>query len=412
MSALVRQAATEGTRIRAVGSALSWSDAIDIPGEAMRFDQMARVLDVDPVGERIRLQGGATLDVVNRVLAQNGLALDNFGSITRQTVAGYLGTASHGTGGRTQLLSSQVAGLRLVDGIGNVHELDSDREPQLFRAACAHLGCLGIITEVSLRCVEAFDLEERLEHVDVDTALANLDAYVDGNDYCKLWWLPYTDHFLVYTWNKTTKSRTRPALRGLMDRSGLSGSVFGGLTRLIRAFPRTAPFILEKVQRLGFSPGVRVGRSDEIMPYSGSIPIHQETEYAIPRNHAATAIDQVRTMVLDADAYRVNFPFEVRFAAADQTPMSPAYRKDVCYLGAYVASRKWAAGYFADFEELVRDYQGRPHWGKTFTRTADELRSLFPAYEEFEQHRRQLDPAGVFRNSFVDRVFPTEDDPY
>ena len=128
-------------------------------------------------------------------------------------------------------------------------------------------------------------------------------------------------------------------------------------------------------------------------------------EYAIPIEQAAKAIDETRRLVLQAD-YRVNFPLEVRFVAGDDIPMSPANGRDSCYIGAYVGSLEWAPPYFADFENLMRDYRGRPHWGKSFSITHDEIRALYPAYNAFDRLRRQCDPRGLFRNSFVDRVFP------
>jgi L-gulonolactone oxidase len=150
-----------------------------------------------------------------------------------------------------------------------------------------------------------------------------------------------------------------------------------------------------------------VDRSDRVIKVSSGIPVHQETEYAIPIEQAAEAIDRTRKMVLQAN-YRVNFPMEVRFVAADDIPMSPASGRDSCYIGAYVASRKWAPDYFAEFEDLMRDYQGRPHWAKSFSRPAQELRDLYPAYDSFNRLRQECDPYGLFRNSFVDRVFPAD----
>ncbi len=295
--------------------------------------------------------------------------------------------------------------MRLVDGRGNLHELSPDREPGLFRAGCVHLGCLGIVSEVTLACVEAFDLEEDLDTVDFDTVLEDLPRMLADNDHLKLWWLPPSDRFLVYRFNRSTAPRTKPGIKGFIDRSGLSGFGFAGLIGLTRAFPRITPVVTRTVERVGFTPGVRVDRSDRIIPYAGSIPRHYETEYAIPIDRASQALDAIRRTVLKARHYRVNFPFEVRFVAADDIPMSPAYGRDVCFLGAYVASRKWAGGYFSDFEALIAGFEGRPHWGKTFSRTASELRSLYPEYDEFDSQRRTCDPAGVFRNPFVDRVF-------
>lgn len=81
------------------------------------------------------------------------------------------------------------------------------------------------------------------------------------------------------------------------------------------------------------------------------IPIHNESEYAIPTEKAGTAIDQVVNIVRrSAPEYRVNFPLEVRFVPGDDIPMSPATGRDSCYLGAYVASSKWTEPYHRDFE--------------------------------------------------------------
>jgi FAD/FMN-containing dehydrogenase len=147
-----------------------------------------------------------------------------------------------------------------------------------------------------------------------------------------------------------------------------------------------------------------VDHSAKIVPVSSGIPKHQETEYAIPVEQAAEAIDRLRQMVLKAD-YRVNFVMEVRFVAADDIPMSPTSGRDSCYIGPYIANEKWAAPCFAEFEEMISDCGGRPHWGKSFSLGGEQLRKLYPAYDEFNQLRQRCDPHGLFHNCFVDRVF-------
>jgi len=406
IAGLIRQAGAEQKRIKAIGAALSWSDIIDMPQAAIRFNRMDKVLEVDRDNLRIRVQAGAGLQHVNEVLAQNGLAFDNFGSIILQTAGGYIGTGTHGTGARTPILSSYIEKIRLVDGLGKIHELDAAHEPELFSAARVNLGCLGVVSEITFRCREAFDLEERLELVDFDTALANLDCYLNDNDYCKLWWLAHTDKLQVYTFNRTQRTRGGFGFTGFLDKTGLSGHLFTGLMKVGRSLPSVIPFLNNTVQKVHFHPRRRVDRSDQVIKVSSSIPIHQEAEYAIPIARAAQAIDDMRKIVLKAD-YRVNFPLEVRFVASDDIPMSPAGGRDSCYIGAYVGSLKWAPLYFADFEVLMQDYEGRPHWGKSFTRSHTELRKLYPAYDAFDRLRRTFDPQGLFRNSFVDRVFPT-----
>jgi FAD/FMN-containing dehydrogenase len=136
------------------------------------------------------------------------------------------------------------------------------------------------------------------------------------------------------------------------------------------------------------------------------IPIHNESEYAIPLEKAGEAIDRVAQVVCDAaPEYHVNFPLEVRFVPADNIPLSPATGRDSCYLGAYVASTKRTAPYHRDFERIMRDYDGRPHWGKLFSRTFRDFAELYPQYREFDALRKECDSNGIFRNAFIDRVF-------
>jgi L-gulonolactone oxidase len=144
-----------------------------------------------------------------------------------------------------------------------------------------------------------------------------------------------------------------------------------------------------------------------VIKVSSSIPNYQETEYAIPIDKAAPAIDETRKLILKAD-FRVNFPMEVRFVAGDDIPMSPASGRDSCYIGAYVGSLKWAPPYFREFEALMSNYDGRPHWGKSFSMPHMDIRSVYPAYDEFNRLRRGCDPYNLFRNSFVERVFPDQ----
>lgn len=84
---LIKGAAEDRKCIKAVGRALSWSDIIDMPEMAIRFDKMDEVLEVDRDNRRIRLQAGTRLKNVNEILAKHGLAFDNFGSIILQTDA-------------------------------------------------------------------------------------------------------------------------------------------------------------------------------------------------------------------------------------------------------------------------------------------------------------------------------------
>lgn len=400
----VKEAYERGEKVKALGSILSWSDIHDAPDNALVMTNMARVLHVASDALRVKIQAGIRLNALNKMLAEKNLALNNFGSITTQTVAGYVGTGSHGT--CSPILASLVTEMTLVDGTGRVLEISAQSEPTIFRFARVHLGCLGVVTEVTLTCQESFWLEERLELVEFDVVLADIRKYVRSNDYVKFWWLPYQRDVQVYRYNRVAAGRPSMGFSGLLDKTGISGAAFSTLIGISNLLPQVIPPLLGTVQAVHFRPRVRINRSDLIIPYAGSIPRHQETEYAVACEDAPKVIEEIRRLVMRPHVpYRVNFPLEVRFVPADEIPMSPAYKRDSCFIGPYIASRRWAGHYFRECEEVFRQYQGRPHWGKHFSLTSKDLATLYPEWSGFMQMKEALDPANVFANAFTERCF-------
>ena len=60
--------------------------------------------------------------------------------------------------------------------------------------------------------------------------------------------------------------------------------------------------------------------------------------------------------------------------------------------------------YFDAIEEIFRQYEGRPHWGKMHTQKAETLQSSYPKWSEFQRIRKELDPEGVFMNRYLEEV--------
>jgi len=58
------------------------------------------------------------------------------------------------------------------------------------------------------------------------------------------------------------------------------------------------------------------------------------------------------------------------------------------------------------FEPLMKSLGGRPHWGKHFTMTRDEIRAMYPdTFQDFSNLRTQWDPDNVFANSLIHQLF-------
>ncbi len=98
------------------------------------------------------------------------------------------------------------------------------------------------------------------------------------------------------------------------------------------------------------------------------------------------------------------FPFEVRFAAADDAFLSTAHDRDTCYIAAHQYAGMEFESFFRGFEEIMVSCGGRPHWGKRHFQTAATLAPRYPRWEDFQRARNELDPGRVFTNEYAERV--------
>lgn len=400
--ALVRRAQQEGRRLRVVGGGHSWSAGIETDGYLLSLDRMARVLSVDPLRHQVTVQAGIRLRELSAQLHQRGLALLNLGSIQEQSLAGAISTGTHGTGLQFGVLATQVLGLRLVTGTGEVVEYTADRDPELLDAARVSLGALGVITQVTLQVAPAFNLREERTPLPLAEALALVPARLGEADHIKLWWLPHAGRVQVYRQYRTKESPR--ARRGLLSEDTRSAQeVFRALLALGSAFPRLISPIQRFLSRVQFTASSHIGPSFQVFSLAMP-PRHHESEYAVPLPRAAAAVKALHELI-EARRHRVHFILELRFVKKDSAWLSPAYERDVCFIGAYDANRRGWPGFRRDYEELMRSYEGRPHWGKEFTASADSLRAAYPRWDDFQRLRQELDPAGVFLNRHLQQVF-------
>jgi len=175
---------------------------------------------------------------------------------------------------------------------------------------------------------------------------------------------------------------------------------------LIRAGHRL-PDLVDKINqfeaKVGFVKENQVARSDHIL----NIPMpprHQESEYAVPVENTAEAVRLTRK-IIEENNYKVTVPVEVRFVAADEDMLSPAYRRAICYIGAYTYSEHFAQPFFEGFESAMKGLDGRPHWGKRHSLTTAEAQQVYPMFDRFNEIRKELDPAGTFANSYLRGLF-------
>lgn len=68
--------------------------------------------------------------------------------------------------------------------------------------------------------------------------------------------------------------------------------------------------------------------------------------------------------------------------------------------------------YFDHFERVVFKHGGRPHWAKAHKLKPDDLRKLYPRFDDFRSVLDRVDVKGIFRSEYVQRhVFGVDVDP-
>jgi L-gulono-1,4-lactone dehydrogenase len=405
LAEVVKQAAASGQRVKAIGAGHSFTSIACTDGVLVDLTGYGQVLAHDAATGRVTVEAGIPLYRLSDELDARGLALENMGDIDRQSVAGATQTATHGTGLRYRNLSSQIVGLRLVTGDGSVVEATApdagNENPDVFAAARAGLGALGLVSTVTLQCVPAFRLHAVEEPVPVDDVLADLDALVEGNDHYEFYWVPHTRWALTKRNARTAEApRPRPKVREWVDDMVLNNYAFGVLCRAGRWRPSLIPRLAKIIPNTGRLD--YVDRSDRVFTSPRTVKFY-EMEYAIPRAALPEALNRVRRLV-DEIGMRISFPVEVRVVAPDDIPLSTAYGRETGYIAVHVYQGTPYDAYFSGVERIMDSYEGRPHWGKMHFQRSETLAPRYPRWDDFQRVRARVDPEGRFANPYLDRV--------
>jgi L-gulonolactone oxidase len=408
--AALQRARRDRLRVRIAGAGHSFSDIACTDGLLIVLDRLQRVLDVAPESGLVRVQGGITIAQLNARLARHGLAMENLGDIDAQSIAGAISTATHGTGAHLRNIPSQVVELTLVLADGSTLVCSQESDPELLRAARVGLGALGVVAELTLRCVPAFTLLGIDAPAPLDETLERFEQLALGNEHFEFYVFPHATTALTRT-NNRTEEPPRPRGRGKAYANDvlLTNRTFELFCRLGRRMPSRIPQINRIVTRLA-GASKRIDRSDRIFS-SPRLVRFTEMEYALPREHTAEAVRCVLELV-ERRGFAVPFPIEVRAVAADDALLSTAAGRDSGYIAVHMYRGMQWRPYFEAVEQIMDGLGGRPHWGKRHFQTAATLRSRYPEWDRFQAIRARLDPEARFANAWTDRVLgPVRADP-
>jgi len=396
---LVKQTGDRGGVIRAFGAGHSWSRLVPTSDTLINLRRLKTPIAVDTKKMRATVPAGMRIKDVIKVLRANTppLGMQNLGSITQQRIAGAISTGTHGTGLKLGNLSTQVTELKLINGLGEIRVL-SEKDPE-FAAARISLGALGIISQVTIQCREDYQIHYKSEHRPFKELKHTLDYDLYKHDRLRLYWFSWIpDDIQVMTMDDLAAPKQSGPVENPTRQSVAPDTYSYWQSLGLKVQPNTRK--RSKARLTWFN-------EDKVKPYDEALttimpPRHRESEYAIPIEKAADAVEKLRRLIKEK-GYVNLILVEVRFVARDDIMLSPANKGPVCYVGGYIFGEFNVDDFFENYESLMKSVDGRPHWGKHLTLSAQEVRNLYGSttIDNFNKIRGDFDPKGIFVNDFI-----------
>ena len=399
---IVKKANEENKNIRIIGSAHSFTPLSVTDNFLISMDKYEGVISVDKEKNQATVKAGTKLNLLNDQLFKEGLALENLGDIDVQSIAGAISTGTHGTGTSFGNISTQIIAIKFINGLGEIVECSEYNNVETFKAAQVSLGTLGIISELTIQCMPAYNLFLSVGKSTLEEMLLGYQQLNKDNRHFEFYWFPNTPYVMTKKVNITTSPPDASSIKTYLQEQVLENYGF----KLVCEFAHKFPSMTRKVSN--FSANLidkheKTNHSHKVFS-TPRIVRFNEMEYNVP----IEAYEEVKKELInwiDKNNYDVMFPIENRFVRGDDIYLSPAYKRDSAYIAVHVYSKKSFKKYFEALESIFKAHDGRPHWGKMHTQTAIELQSRYPMFEKFQSIRKVQDPNEIFLSSYFQKLF-------
>jgi len=381
-----------GDRVRALGSGHSFSPVADTRGDLVSVAGLPPLIETDSTRGTVMVSAGLRYGELAVELNKAGRALANLASLSHISVAGACATGTHGSGNANRSLAAAVEAVEMVTADGDLVTVERAAEP----GAVVALGALGIVTRLTLTTVPAFDIAQYVcediplgqvrDHFDEIFASAYSVSVFTG------WRTPRTSRI----WLKQDAGERLPRWA--------HGRLADGPRHPLPGMPPA-----NCTGQLGI-PGPWHERLPHFrLEFTPSTGNELQSEYLLPREHAADALDALDSIATELAA--VLQTSEIRTVAADDLWLSPAYRRDtVGFHFTWVNDWPAVEPVLALIEKHLAPLRARPHWGKLFTTGPAAVHKLYERAGDFRGLMHRYDPAGKFRNDLLDRYFPAPGD--
>ncbi len=390
----IQEIVRHSAKVRVIGSRHCFNDIADTTGTLLWLGDMDSTAVIDRDRRTATVNAGITYENLCPQLEHAGLALPNLASLKHITVIGACATATHGSGNSLRNLSCAISKLEMVTGNGDVIELSRERDGETFRGAVVALGALGIVTRVTLDLEPTYSLQqdnyEKLPFTEVFAHFEEISTAGYSVSLFPTWKYDWVD--TVWVKRRVPTLTPVPAPTRLFGAALHSSNPSGELPADRTLTPFAKPGVWH--ERL---PHYALHR-----PYGLGNELQSEyfvaREHAIPAIQAILALRSVLTPVLGLS--------EIRTIRGDDLWLSNAFGQDT--VGIHFNWLKNAEGVLQVLpvlEQALSPFQARPHLGKLFAMSGAQLKAVYPRWNDFRALLEKFDPAGKFRNAFIERYF-------
>jgi len=432
VQAAVLRAGREGRPVKVVSLPASNSNTEiicpDPGGLLLNVHRMNRVLSIDRRAMTVTVEPGVRLADLSAALHAEGLAIPNMPDYTGVSVAGSMATGAHHSSLRTPASVADMAvAMRIVDGRGNVQTFEGDD----IDATAVHLGLLGAVVELTLRVEPQFKLQYGHTSGNDRGLEDRITALVRSHDYARVMWFAGNERYVLDHYDRVLLSTPGDSQHNLWNSTAGIFRVVGDTPyAIINNLPLRAQcdsallrsqFWQSPIDARGSSASAPVGYSHEMLASScptGRCPwdvpnVRSRTmEAAFPLQDLAAWMRDVRAIL---ERNRGCFPvlgiylrFSLgsdRWMAFNEGGETVAFEIHVPMVADEDRLERSSAVYDEIMQMTLRDYNGRPHWGKNATSDFLDLDAdQYPRVHDFMRLRDRMDPDELFLNPFFRSV--------
>ncbi|MDX1992388.1 MAG: FAD-binding protein [bacterium] len=378
-------------KVKALGTRHSFNAIADTEHDHLSLANLNQLVALDREARTVTVEAGMRYGDLCAILDHEGFALHNMASLPHISVAGSCATATHGSGDANGNLATAVAGMEIVTAEGDL--LTVTRQDADFPGRVVHLGALGVVTKVTLDLLPRYEMRQ---DVYLRLPLAQIESHFEdifSAAYSVSLFTTWQHDFVEQVWLKSRRS---------------DGSAYWGRDTFYgaaRATVPVSPIADAPVERCTPQLGIP-GAWNERLPhfrlnFTPSFGEELQSEYFIPRPNAVEALGRIHALREIITPYL--FISEVRTIAADDLWMSPCYGQ-ACVGIHFTWKQHWGVRHILPLiESQLEPLGARPHWGKLFTLAPEIVQSRYEKLPAFRRLAQQVDPAGKFRNAFLDR---------